>query len=167
MPAFDAATREVIFGKFTWTESQTRRGMIVPDGQWVTANITQIGLPYFSNDEPRIWRGKCHCKVALSLEKAFDDLEVAGLLHLIRTIDGCYVPRHTLWNPKNGLSTHSWGIAIDLNAKLIPYGSTKQQDPRVVRIFANHGFLFGHKGSGLWKNTKDGMHAEYVYDPRK
>lgn len=167
MPAFNLATRQAIFGAFTWSESTTRKGMVVPDADWVAANIVPISLPYRNNDDPWVWRGKCHGKVALSLEKAFDDLETGHLLHLIASIDGCYVPRHTLWDKAKPLSTHTWGMAIDLNAASYPFGSVKLQDPRLVKIMAAHGFACGQKGGGLWKATVDPMHFEYTYDPRK
>lgn len=161
MAAFSRQEIERIFGKFTYTEG--KGGRILPDPAWVREHIVEIKLPYADSDEPRIKRVQCHKLVAPSLVNAFDELDTAGLLHVVRTLDGCWVPRHVLWDKRKPLSSHAYGIAIDLNARLFPYGSSKLQDPRLVKIMARHGFLFGQIGGGLWVSTRDPMHAEYCW----
>jgi hypothetical protein len=85
------------------------------------------------------------------------DLKQRNLCHLINTFDGCFVPRHMSWDPKRGLSRHAWGIAVDVNARLFPYGSTAKQNARLVEAFKRQGFTWG----GEWK-TPDPMHFEVV-----
>ena len=68
------------------------------------------------------------------------------------------------WDPSRGLSTHSWGAAIDLNvpwngygavpAALGAHGSVRE----LVPIFESEGFAWG----GYFKpqSIADGMHFE-------
>ena len=53
-------------------------------------------------------------------------------------------------------SNHAYGAAVDINAPENPYGAAPTMDPRIVRIFEAHGFLWG--GDFL---IPDGMHFEY------
>ena len=56
---------------------------------------------------------------------------------------------------QNSVSRHAWGIAVDINAQDNPYGAPSQQDPRLVEVMADHGFIWG----GDWP-TPDAMHFE-------
>lgn len=163
MAALSQVQWEKIFGTFSYKEGKS--GRVIPDKAWVAANIVRLRVPYGNDSDPLIAMLYCHRKVALSIEAAFDELEQAGLLYLVRSVDGCYVPRHILWKPAKPLSRHSWGGALDLNAKYFPYGSQKQQDARLVAALARHGFACGHKDGGLWKTTYDPMHFEWTYVP--
>ena len=49
-----------------------------------------------------------------------------------------------------------WGSAIDVNVSTNPLGARPHQDPRLVRAFAQAGFVWG--GRFL---RPDGMHFEY------
>ena len=93
---------------------------------------------------------------------AMHELQREGLGHLIHTYDGCYTPRFLNRIPEAGLSHHSWGVAIDINAAENPFGSTPVMDPRVVRVMEQWGFTWG----GAWK-VPDGMHFEWVGPPRE
>ncbi|MGH3431465.1 MAG: M15 family metallopeptidase, partial [Thermocrispum sp.] len=55
----------------------------------------------------------------------------------------------------NGLSLHTWGIAIDLNVAGNQRGTAGEIDREVVRIFTRWGFAWG----GDWSWT-DPMHFE-------
>jgi len=67
---------------------------------------------------------------------------------------GCYNPR-----PKtNGreLSTHAWGIAIDLNPHFAPYGKPSSGYPKPFWLaFESRGWIWG----GRWR-TPDAMHFQ-------
>jgi len=130
---------------------------IVPDVDWQAANIVAVALPFGQGKE---WRGHSHRLIAPLLKAAFSGLEGAGLLYLVETVDGCYVPR--LVGGGDSLSRHTWGIAIDLNARRFPLGSAAQQDSRLVLALAKHGFRCGQKGGGLWQKTLDPMHFEFA-----
>jgi hypothetical protein len=75
---------------------------------------------------------------------------------------GMYVPRHTMWNPNKSLSTHSWGIAFDIDWNLNPYGKKEgtrlRQDEtsmNFVHVFEDAGWTWG----GRWR-TADDMHFQ-------
>ena len=68
---------------------------------------------------------------------------------------GCYYPRYIGRDPSNGLSLHSWGIAVDLNVPGNLRGTVGEMDRRVVAIFKKWGFAWG----GDWNYT-DPMHFE-------
>lgn len=62
-----------------------------------------------------------------------------------------------------GLSTHSWGIAIDINPDRNPYQLGNWGDPQtdippnIVDIFRQYGFQWG----GDWAGQRDAMHFEW------
>jgi hypothetical protein len=98
----------------------------------------------------------CHKLVAEVMQSAFDEIHRKDLWHLLKTWDGCYNKRKktgtsTKW------STHSWGIAVDLNAATNGFGRVPTMDQRIVAIFKDHGFIWG----GDWSRP-DGMHFQYA-----
>jgi len=147
------------FGKLEWTEHPDRRGMIVIAGDWILHNLTRIEPPFPLRDAygHSIRQITCHALIADQVEAVLVGLKDDGLAHLINTFDGCWVPRHMSWDPKRSISHHAWGIAVDLNARLFPYGSRKRQDARLIAAFRRHGFEWG----GDW-STPDPMHFEIV-----
>jgi len=79
---------------------------------------------------------------------------LAGTIHP-NEFGGCYYPRYIGYSPANGLSLHTWGIAVDLNVPGNLRGTVGQMDRRVVAIFKKWGFAWG----GDWGYT-DPMHFE-------
>ena len=162
MAMTDGQVREK-FGKFSWREAG--RGIVAPEAGWVARNIVTIKAPFalpLGNRVEKTGRIRCHRLVAERILAALEELQDERLSGLIHTFDGCFVPRHVGWDARRPLSRHAWGMALDLNAAEFPYGSVKQQDKRLVAIFARQGFLCGRKGGGLWQRTVDPMHFEYV-----
>jgi hypothetical protein len=93
----------------------------------------------------------------------FDAIQSQGLANLVLTCGGTFVPRHVGWRKDvKELSSHSWGIAIDLNERwngqpadpALPgeLGSVRE----LVPLFAAQGFAWG----GDFSKSKDGMHFE-------
>ena len=79
-----------------------------------------------------------------------------GLKGELRTFDGCFMiraQRGTTDTP----SMHSYGIAIDLNARLNPLGADPVMLPEFVKCWTDAGWTWG----GNFKR-KDGMHFEYT-----
>jgi hypothetical protein len=150
---------ESTFGRFPWRDHPTRRGAIEILGEWPRQNIVSFAPPFQLRDG----RGRaisvirCHRLIAPALRRVLDDLATRQLCHLINTFDGCFLPRHMGWDPRRPLSRHSWGIAVDVNARLFPYGSRSQQDARLIAAFHRQGFAWG----GRWR-TPDPMHFEIV-----
>jgi len=151
------------FGELAWTESTRQRGLVDIGGDWILHNLARIEPPFPLRDGGgrSIHQITCHALIADQLEAALVDLKDASLTHLINSFDGCWVPRHMNWNPTSPLSRHSWGIAVDVNARRFPYGSTDKQDPRLVAAFRRHGFEAGQD----WRPKADPMHFEIVTLP--
>jgi hypothetical protein len=123
-------------------------GTIAPDAAWVRENIVTTTVPIMG-------RVTCHRLMVPQLRGALQEVQDAGLGHLLRTYDGCYVPRFIARNPDNSISLHTWGIAIDMDAATNYRGIRGTMDIRIVEIFKRWGFHWG----GDWKYT-DPMHFE-------
>jgi hypothetical protein len=102
-----------------------------------------------------VTRIRVHQLAAPAFEAAFRTLHSDDELwgHL-KTFGGTYAFR-----PKRDdmevLSTHSWGVAIDLNPKGNELGVTPSMHPAVVQAFEAAGFVWG----GRWRRP-DGMHFQ-------
>lgn len=150
------------FGKFGWKDDPARSGAILILGEWERQHIVSLPSPFMIADA----RGRpakdirCHRLIMVPLRRALEELAREKLQHLVNTFDGCFVPRHMSWDKQRGLSRHSWGIAVDLNARLFPLGSRQKQDERLIAAFARQGFAWG----GDWQ-TPDPMHLELIHLP--
>ncbi|GAB3994531.1 M15 family metallopeptidase [Nocardioides marmoraquaticus] len=133
-------------GSFSYTANSD--GTVNPDPAWVRANITSMAMPIIGNVTG-------HRVMLPQLRAALDDVVAAGLSKAIYTYDGCYVPRFIGRDPSRGLSFHTFGTAIDLNAADNYRGIAGKMDRTVVAIFKRWGFAWG----GDWGYT-DPMHFE-------
>ena len=123
-------------------------GTVNPDPAWVSANIR-------SEEMPIIGRVTGHRVMLPQLRAALNEVVTRGLGKAIKTYDGCYVPRFIGRDPSRGLSFHTYGTAIDLNASTNYRGIAGDMDRTVVSIFKKWGFAWG----GDWNYT-DPMHFE-------
>jgi hypothetical protein len=125
-------------------------GTIKIDPAWVQRNIVTTEIP-------GLGRTQCHRAMVPQLMEALREVHEAGLYGHFKPeqFAGCFMPRHILWNPSNGLSMHAWGLAIDFNAVDNAFGKRPVMDPRIVEIFKRWGFEWG----GDW-STPDGMHFQ-------
>jgi len=97
---------------------------------------------------------RCHTLLRGHFDAIFREIESDGLAGKIHSLGGCYQFRFKRTRPE--LSTHAWGIAIDLNPETNVPGTDGDIDPAVVCIFAKYGFIWG----GDWKR-KDPMHFQF------
>jgi D-alanyl-D-alanine carboxypeptidase len=125
-------------------------GTITPDPKFVSTYIRTEAVPILGN---------VTCNVAMfpQLRAALGEIVQRGLADEIHPSEygGCYYPRFIGRDPRNGLSLHSWGIAIDLNVPGNQRGTAGHMDPAVVQIFKKWGYAWG----GDWNYT-DPMHFE-------
>ncbi len=134
------------FGNFSYRYFPD--GTIQPDEAWVRANIVTTTVPIMG-------RVTCHRLMVPQLRGALQEVQDAGLGHLLKTYDGCYVPRFIERNPENSISLHTWGIAIDMDAATNYRGIRGTMDQRIADTFKRWGFRWG----GDWRYT-DPMHFE-------
>ncbi|MEQ8175105.1 MAG: M15 family metallopeptidase [Syntrophomonadaceae bacterium] len=150
-----------IYGQFRYRD--IGGGRIEIDPQWVAQNIVTITLPGLNRNVQVNRAAKDKFIKAFNYIKngtvMVNGREVS-LLSLIKTMDGTFVSRHVNWNSSNGLSNHSWGTAIDINASshfgYVSPGET--DDPNLIlweKAFKPAGFSWGNSYS-------DSMHFELL-----
>jgi hypothetical protein len=137
-------------------------GRVILDPTWKAGNIVQLATPLLAHCGTQDLA--VHAKARAPLARVFEAIGDAGLGHLIITCDGTFVPRHKGWNAARSLSSHTWGISIDLNARWNGYGS----EPAAIGVvgsvrelvphFEAQGFAWGGYFQPL--NICDGMHFE-------
>jgi hypothetical protein len=149
-----------IYGTFAYTE--VKGGAIKPDPAWARTNIRKFRIENALDGRGMdLW---VHVKAAPHFERAFAEIEAAGLLDRILTYDGSYVPRHMGWNPTRALSSHSWGVAVDFNTRWNGYGAEPAAMGalgslrEIVPFFERAGFAWG--GRFAPASLRDGMHFE-------
>jgi hypothetical protein len=128
--------------------------------KWESQRMAKAALPF---SIPLAWDTRvkvnairCHKLIAPLLEEVFRQIAAQGLKGAVKTYGGGYVYR-----PKRGAvkpSTHSWGIAIDLNPNTNAMGTKGDMDPGLVELFESNGFVWGGRWSGRYK---DPMHFQY------
>jgi hypothetical protein len=95
-------------------------------------------------------------EVGSSYPSVFEAIEEEGLRSMVKTFGGCFNFRSK--RTGNKLSTHCWGIAIDLNPETNQQGITGDMDPGIVEVFRRFGFKWG----GDWVGkSKDPMHFQF------
>jgi len=145
-----------------------RYGKPVAGSDFETKNLVLWDVPKYINKMLPCLPNKIYCNkdIVEPLNGVFLDLihaYMAGSLSVLDSLvtwDGCFNIR-----PKRGyeneadeetLSTHAFAISVDVNAFRNQLGKEPTFSRRFVKIWENHGFIWG----GYFKR-KDGMHFEY------
>lgn len=146
---------KLALGEFSYRAGDSSR--LAQSRDFVVENIV-------TRDVPVLGSVTCHRLVLEMLAGAMSQLAEEGLGHLVDPGEyaGCWNPRfiRTVAGTPAGISRHSWGAALDINAVSNPLGSSGSQDPRLVEIMAEWGFIWG----GDW-GVPDAMHFEYGIQP--
>jgi len=142
---------------------------------WTAANIVQIPVPQLRFAVGFRGTVRCHAKAAPVMQALFAQWEKDNLLHLIRSYEGCFVPRykrkqaspmgvgHGLKQSSEvtALSNHSFGSAFDINFPdnqlgVVPAFCGERGSVRELVASANAVGVYwgGHFGN------RDGMHFE-------
>lgn len=99
----------------------------------------------------------CNTDVHKPLLEALEQVKERGLLHELKTFDGCFNIRRV--RGSDLVSTHAYGLAIDLNAKENPLGGHVSLSPEFVKCWTDAGWDWG----GRFKR-RDGMHFSYGWE---
>jgi peptidoglycan hydrolase-like protein with peptidoglycan-binding domain len=163
--------REAMFGRFNYRP--VGDGDIKILGDWVQKNIGWADLPQLKNAKGMSKRGgvtgmEFNKKAVPQLEALFQAWQDAGLIHLILSFAGSFVPRFVRGSTTS-LSNHSSGSAFDINdpqnglhvqpALAGQPGSVRELVP-LANVF---GFFWGghyRASDGSGRLIKDGMHFE-------
>lgn len=97
---------------------------------------------------------RCHPSAADAFRAAFHTLREEGLWSDLKTFGGCYVARQKRSQP-DAWSTHTWGVAVDLDVLNNKLGEEPRISPAIVQVFEAFGFTWG----GRWRRP-DGMHFQ-------
>lgn len=98
----------------------------------------------------------CHQKLKDIFPAVFEAIDAAGLKSGVNTFGGCFNFRSKRLGSK--LSTHCWGIAIDLNPEQNGMGTAGNMPPGIVKAFKEFGFAWGGDWSG---SSRDPMHFQF------
>ena len=143
------ARLKVHFGEFAYTDGP---------GRWIHQGATWLREYYAEESVPILGETECHRDMFPPLRAAMQELVDRGLAHLVDADDygGCWAPRT---QGSAALSSHAWGVAVDLNVAGNHYGAEPTMPKEIVEVMAAHGFAWG----GDWP-VPDGMHFELVVD---
>lgn len=120
--------------------------------------IVRFDLPY-----PLFYEGKpvnhasCHRLIVENFIQAFTAIKELGLTDECKNYGGIFAQR-SIRGQSAHPSTHSWGIAIDLEPQRYPLGSLKRFPEPIIKAFADAGFFYG----GDFRARKDGMHFQFA-----
>ncbi|HZQ60296.1 MAG TPA: M15 family metallopeptidase [Casimicrobiaceae bacterium] len=132
---------------------------IMVDPAWESANMVLI------TDFPLVpaRRLYVHKLIVEPLRQALGDCAALGDNYRVDTI-GCFAPRQK--NKAAGISTHTWGIAVDINAHTNPLIVPRPATPQFgvhytipdswIDCFRRRGWMWG----GDFSNRFDGMHFQ-------
>ncbi len=130
------------------------------DPRWERDQLARARLPFaiaLSWDPSKKVRNLyCHRQLAPVFVAVFAELKRRGLQRKVRTYGGCFNFRAKRSGSK--LSTHAWGVAIDLNPETNGMGRDGDMAPGIVKVFESFGFTWGGRWSG---RSKDPMHFQF------
>jgi hypothetical protein len=139
---------KAFFGEFA-ARPGDEAGTLEVDPAWRASHLVTIRIPVLG-------MVTCNRGIIPQLRAAMGEVQADGLTSTVESFHGCFVPRFIGWSSTNMISYHSWGIAFDINLAGNLRGAAPHQDPRLVRILARWGFLWG----GSWL-VPDGSHFEF------
>jgi hypothetical protein len=130
------------------------------EATWQSDFLARVTLPFpliISWDHSQsVTAITCHKLLGKTFVGVLDRIQSSGLQNKIISFGGCFSFRSQRTGTK--LSTHSWGIAIDLNPETNRQGTAGEMDPAVIAIFRDVGFKWG----GDWQGkTRDPMHFQF------
>lgn len=165
-PLLSTKDRQDKFGKFDFTPAPTADNpeRIKILGGWDTKNIQRINIPQLKGVKGANQNGDIHCHrlVAKQFQQLWQAWEDRGLLSLVLTYSGDYVPRFIRGKAaEQALSNHAFGTAFDINYAWNKLGAQPATDGeqgcvyKLVPVAHEFGFYWGGHFT-----RRDGMHFE-------
>jgi len=166
-PGLNFMERVKLFGQFAYVAAPTTGNpeAIKITDDWPKNNIISVTIPQFSKfnviGRPASDRMVCHKLIGPQLISMFAAWETAGLMPLVLTFGGSWVPRF-IRGSRTYLSNHAWGTAFDINVQWNMLGTLpalkgqKGSTRGLVDIAYQHGMYWG----GHFQGRPDGMHFE-------
>ncbi|PDV99642.1 M15 family metallopeptidase [Candidatus Viridilinea mediisalina] len=158
--------RPRLLGNLQWRPAQGT--FITITNNWPQQHVVDVNIPQLLQipgvRSPIL---KFHRIAAEQLRSLFAAWEAAGLMHLIKTFDGAWVPRLIRLNP-GVLSNHAYGTAFDINArwngmlKIAAFVGQPGSVRELVPLANAHGFYWGGHWNFDGKGASDGMHFEWA-----
>jgi hypothetical protein len=132
------------------------------DLEWARANLIVVPLPYQMRlswqPTTYVQRVQCHRLIAPALIDALQEIGRGHSPEWLHAAELDYWAGCFNFRPQRSgaqLSTHSWGIAVDVNPQLGGLGEPPQMPDFIVDAFEVRGFEWG----GRWKRP-DGQHFQ-------
>jgi len=100
----------------------------------------------------------CNLDLVDPLRQALENVRAAGLVSELKTFDGCFNIR-AIRNSSGRVSTHAYGLAIDINAAENPLGAEPALTLDFVQCWESAGFDWGGRFQ-----RQDGMHFSYAWE---
>lgn len=160
-----SAARSRLFGTIAHEPAPTasnKEAIRITNG-WAAQNIVSIVVPQLAGIAGASKTGKLsfHRKAADQMLGLWSEWERRGLLPLVKTYGGSWVPRY-IRGSRTTLSAHAWGTAFDINVAWNGLGAvpaargTHGSVRELVPIANDFGFYWG----GHFSSRPDGMHFE-------
>ncbi len=161
-PLISNGERQKIFGSFDYKRIAPGKDDIRILGNWEAKNVVPLTVPQLIGVKgaPASGRIRVHRLVVGQCKALFQAWEDDGLVPLLQTWEGSFVPRYIRGNSKT-LSNHSWGTAFDVNYAWNKLGHLPalRGRPGSVRELVPRANQFGFFWGGHF-SRHDGMHFE-------
>ena len=141
---------EALFGRLPEPDASRR-------SEWRSDNLRSVKIPWQGGIPYGVDRSfslQVHYKLVPVFKGLLRDLYTSGYYTLIKDHGGTY--NHREKRSCEEMSTHSWGIAWDINVSDNKYGQIPAMPALLVKMFEKHGFVWLG-----WKHPYDGMHIQF------
>jgi hypothetical protein len=115
-----------------------------------------FAIPLACDHSKLVTRISCHKKLVKIFASVFREIMQQGREHHLTSYGSCFSFRSK--QSSHHLSSHCWGIAIDLNTELDYRGRGTAIHESIVHIFKSHGFEWGGDWSG---KRRDPTHFQF------
>lgn len=138
----------------------TSAGTLLPEWETEYLTFAELAFPLRLSWEPSVTVTKmlCHRLLAPTIEGMFSQMVQNGLAPQVKTFGGCFAWRHQR-GVTDKISTHAWGIALDLNPETNQQGTAGDMSAGLVKFFEDAGFVWGGNFAGV---RQDPMHFQFA-----